>query len=143
MGFRLIGNHAQLDKWINQLSNASSAVMRKISAAMAEESITLVAQGFRKKQDPNGGAWAPRKSGGGGRALLVDTGALRNSFHTKGVSSKGFTVASGVAYSEFHQSGTSRMVARKMVPGANEIPARWAQAYDDVVEDILDEELGE
>jgi len=141
VGVTITGSDAQINRWINGL-NSTPGLMKQVSHSMAEETITLVSQGFRKQQDPYGGKWASRKSGGGG-AILVDTGALRNSFHVSGVGSSGFTVSSGVAYSEYHQSGTSRMVARRMVPDSGDIPGKWSKAYDEIVEDVLDDHLGE
>jgi len=116
--------------------------MREISAALAEESITLVSEGFRGQKDPYGGRWKGRKSGGGS-ALLVQTGALRSSFHTSSVSASGFTISSGVAYSVFHQSGTKSMPARMMLPKENDVPGPWEQAFDEVAEEVLEDHFGE
>lgn len=140
MGITFTGSHAQLDAWIAKL-RASDGVMQDISASLAEESITLVSEGFRAEKDPYGSSWAARKSNGG-RALLVATGSLRGSFHSSGVSSSGFTISSGVAYSEYHQGGTRRMPARMMVPRPNDLPREWEQAYDDVALDVIEERLG-
>jgi len=139
MGIRIIGSDAQLNRWISGLNRVRDA-LPQIARSLAEESITLVSKGFRQKQDPYGGKWAPRKSGGG-RALLVRTGAMRNSFHVAGAGAGGFTIASGAAYADFHQHGTSRMPARRMVPNPNDIPARWERAYDDLAEEILGSHL--
>lgn len=140
------GNHAQLDKWISQLKGVDGA-LSDLSAALAEEAISQVALGFRRQGDPYGKGWAPKKRGGG-RILHGPTGALRNSFHKVDSSASGFTIASGVNYSRFHQDGTKtkqnkiKMVARMMLPRDNDIPGKWEKAFDEVAEEILDEHLG-
>lgn len=140
MGIRLVGSHRTLEGWIRKLQTAMKT-MPEISDSLAEESITLVSDGFRKGVDPYGGKWAARKSGGSG-ALLVDTGALRSSYHQTAGGAGGFTISSGVAYSDYHQDGTSRMSARRMVPG-DDVPSRWRESYDEVVEEALDQALKE
>lgn len=135
--FRTPGN-AELDEIVRRYGNPQP-ILADISRNLAEESINLVREGFAEQADPSGAGWAARKSGGGS-AILVRTGAMRNSWHVTASSSRGFRIASGVGYSSFHQDGTSRMPSRKMVPDGD-IPAKWLSRFNSVAREILDEHL--
>lgn len=76
--------------------------------------------GFAKESDPDGAPWAPlkpstlrqKRSG----AILRETSALAGSIALQSVSSSNVRVgSSGVAYGIYHQTGTSKMVARKFI----------------------------
>ena len=95
-----------------------SAPMRKAGSYMERETKL----NFAKQSDPDGAPWAPlaastlrRKKSG---AILRETGALAGSI-TMTASSNQATVAVGTNYAIYHQSGTSKMPARKMI-GINE-----------------------
>lgn len=113
-----------------------------IARNVAEEAINLVREGFAGQQDPYGSAWAPRKSGGGS-AILVRTGSMRNSWNITELGPGGFTMAAGVDYAGYHQSGTRKMVARKMVPNEGDLPGNWEARFDDVTQEILDAHFGQ
>lgn len=119
--------------------SSPNTILREIAQNLAEESINLVREGFDGASDPYGGGWAATRRGN--KPLHGPTGALRTSYSIRSAGSRGFVIGSGVGYANYHQRGTSRMVARKMVPD-DDIPGAWRAAYDDVAEDILEDHLG-
>ncbi|NBC17447.1 MAG: hypothetical protein GVY18_09070 [Bacteroidetes bacterium] len=119
------------------------AVLRTISANLAEEAINLTREGFEREADPYGKTWAPRKTAdNAGSNLLVRTGAMRNSWHVGSVQPMRFTIVSGVEYADYHQNGTRVMPSRMMVPHESDVPPRWKDAFDEVVVEIFERELG-
>jgi hypothetical protein len=136
MGLRITGQFDKLAAFGRKLSSAPR-LLGTLSRNLAEESITLAAEGYRAAQDPYGAAWPPRKSRGGGRALLVRTGALRNSASVAAANKRFFIVAYTMAYAQFHQRGTRRMARRSVLPRGGRIPGSWAAAYSDVFEELM------
>lgn len=113
---------------------AGPGAVRDLASVLAEEARELADEGFAGSHDPAGTPWAPLKVRAG--QPLRDTGRLQRSF-TKSVSSGGFTIRYSAAYGGYHQSGTSRMVARPMLPG-DSMPARWATSFHEAAEEYLD-----
>lgn len=136
MGLRITGQFGKLNAFANKLAGAPRLLL-DISRNLAEESLTLAAEGYRAARDPYGAAWAPRKRGGGGRALLVRTGAMRNSASVVAATKRYFTIAYTMAYARFHQNGTRRMPRRSVLPRGSRLPGSWADAYAAVVEEIM------
>ena len=98
-------------------------------ANVAEEVIELVREGFERESDPYGAKWASLKTRSG--RILQDTGGLRSSFHRNQLSATQDTVGAGKDYARYHQSGTSRMPARKMVPDGD-IPGEWRSRINEI-----------
>jgi phage gpG-like protein len=95
------------------------------SADLATEAARLADESYGRRQDPHGGAWAPRK-GGGGHPLLEKSGRLRGSL--RGVAlARGFRLTFGAAYGVYHQNGTSRMSRRAILPYRG-LPGAWRSA---------------
>lgn len=114
---------AALDELIRKLRRASTpAGLRSVMAAVAEEGIELVREGFDKERDPYGAKWKPLKRRSG--RILQDTGRLKASWHRRSVTAQRAVIGSAVGYARFHQSGTDRMPARRMVP-SGKLPASW------------------
>lgn len=128
-----------LDKLASNLAKID-AILDEVSTNLAEEAINLTREGWDRQSDPYGSAWAPKKHPDGA-AILVRTGALRNSWHVEKANRRGFTVASGQNYAKFHQDGTSRMQPRMMVPRKGDIPGRWQKSFEEVTADILESML--
>jgi phage gpG-like protein len=114
---------------------ASGRTLTIISQNLAEEAIDLVKQGFAAEKDPFGNPWAPLKSRQG--KILQDTARLKNSFTRGAANAAGFRFGSNVAYGTFHQTGTSRMPKRAMVPDGSDLPDAWTNAFQETVEEIL------
>lgn len=102
------------------------AVLDRAKKLAAAAVLTEVKLGFRDSRDPYGSAWAPLK-GRSGKPLL-DTGALRNSFHSE-PTDRGFSIGSSVHYATYHQTGTIRMPARQMLP-VNALAPGWSRAIE-------------
>lgn len=102
---------------------------RALMSNVAEEVIELVREGFERESDPYGAKWAGLKSRSG--RILQDTGGLRSSFHRKALSETSTTVGAGKSYARYHQDGTKRMPARKMVPDGD-IPGEWRSRINEI-----------
>jgi phage gpG-like protein len=101
-------------------AEVQDAIANKVATAAHEECL----RGFIEQRDPYGVAWAPRK-GRGNWNLLDKTGKGLNSL-TADVS-RGSARLKIVGYFRFHQSGTSRMVARKIFPDEARGLGTWAE----------------
>lgn len=112
-----------------RFASGIAGVKRTILANVGEEVIHLIRDGFERESDPYGSKWAALKHRSG--RILQDTGALRNSFHRKQLSSSQVTVGPAVPYARFHQSGTRYMPARKMVPDDG-LPTSWSERINAV-----------
>lgn len=105
-GVSIKGDSARLNGLIATLKDfAGSGPLSTLSKELAEESLYLIRQGFRKEQDPYGNDWAPLKHRKG--RILRDTGRLANSFGRVRANRNGFVVGSNVDYSSVHQGGAS------------------------------------
>ena len=138
MSITLTGDFRALARFANSLENADR-VMPKISATVAEEMRNMTLTSFASNAGPNDVMWQGRKSGGGSK-LLVKTGAMRGSLKASN-SRTTATIAYGTGYAQFHNTGTSRMVQRLLVPKGT-IPPKWIAAFNTVVADALEEILG-
>lgn len=99
---------------------------------------------FETETDPWGRPWAPLASSTvkrrrlGSRRILQDTGNLRRSYtwrvgrHQVAVGTFGRVNGKPPGYARYHQTGTSRMPARKMLP---EKP--WPKTYTEAVETVI------
>lgn len=135
----LTGDFAKLEQLKRKVAALKSKqLQRTIVANLAQEALNLIAEGFAQERDPYRVPWAPKQRPDG-RAILVRHGRLRRSFTRKQTGSTGFRIGSAVGYAGYHQSGTSRMVARRMVPVAGKLPPEWAKAFREVITEILDD----
>jgi phage virion morphogenesis protein len=110
-----------------------------VAANVGEELIELVKEGFDRQSDPSGRAWARLKVRRG--RILQDTGRLKGGWHRTATTAASVSVGPSVKYATYHQTGTRRMVARKMVPDG-ELPRRWSVRVDRVVKEVLSEAFG-
>jgi len=131
---RIRGNASKKLRELRSKLSETRPLLQSISKNLAEETLELVRQGFENEADPYGGAWEPLKSREG--AILQDTGRLRNSWHTVTTSDRGFVVGPAVDYAVFHQTGTSRMPARPMVPDDG-LPDEWKRRFSEITNQIL------
>jgi phage gpG-like protein len=128
------GGFDSLKRWQRRLESAPK-VLEVVAKNMAEEAMSLVGQGFQDEEDPYGKAWDALKRRKG--RILQDTGRLRSSWHVKRIDTTGFTIAAGVKYARFHQDGTRRMLARRMVPDAGNLPAKWRAQMTEAASEAL------
>jgi phage gpG-like protein len=165
VSFKITGDFAKLRQWERQFDQPDK-LMSQVSRNMAEEAITLIADGFRTESDPYGSKWPARVGPDEGRALLVKSGDLKGSWHIARVAADAFTVASGVFYAIVHQEGRtivpraakwlryrmgkqwvrskrSVIPARPMIPEVSRgLPAKWEQAFIETADLVLSEAFG-
>jgi len=124
-----------LEPLIRKLTEVGDGrILTLIRQNLAEEAVDLVKQGFERESEPFGAPWAPLKRRTG--KILQDTGRLKNSF-TPRATADGFRIVTNVAYAQYHQRGTRRMVARPLVPTGTHLPDAWLVAFHRVVDEIL------
>lgn len=120
---------------------ASPEVLKRIGTHVAEELLGLVQDGFRKETNPYGQRWAKKKRDDGRSILVGKTARLRRGWHTESVTRGTITIAPSVNYADFHQTGTSRMVDRKMVPD-DRMPDAWNRMIEEAAGEILKDHFG-
>lgn len=101
----------------------SSRKVADIRRDIASELVVIIDEQFRTSSDPWGGKWAPKKRDNG-KPTLISTSNMRRGFFVSVVGPK-IKIVNSAAYSGYHQSGTSKMVARKMVPDTGAMPRKW------------------
>lgn len=125
----LTGDFQKLERWARDIGNLASPKLRfQVADDMADATLGLVAQEFAQERDPYGKPWARKKVPDGRMILRGKTGRLIR-FRKGSVTQHGFRVDAGAPYYSFHQSGTSRMKARRMTPTNNRLPPFWASEY--------------
>jgi phage gpG-like protein len=97
-------------------------VARRITSAVDRE--------FTLGVDARGKRWSPLKRTGR-PAHLTETGALRASVKAEPRSGSVVEVTLEDAKASFHQHGTSRMVARPILPAVAPLPDDWRDAVAD------------
>jgi hypothetical protein len=113
--------------------------VQKDAAEIAQRGITaLIDDQFDAKRDPYGAAWKPPKDGG---ETMQKTGRLRRGFTVavRPGSGQGLAleISNREAYSKWLQSGTAKMDARKLVPGAT-LPPAWQAVLRDAYRSALE-----
>lgn len=81
--------------------------------------------GFEREEDPMGNGWAP-PARDYGHPLMRDTRRLQEGAEVT-ATNDGVRIVVDVPYAEYHQDGTDRMPARKIVP-EGVLSAEWADA---------------
>jgi phage gpG-like protein len=118
-----------------------AVLMRRITKSVAEELLGLVQDGFRSETDPAGRRWERKKRPDGRQVLVGKTARLRRGWHVEKMGRTSVTIAPAVDYADFHQQGTKRMVARKMVP-EGVLPRAWGDRINESVQEILRQTFG-
>lgn len=115
---------------VSSLATAAK-VPRDAKAQLATVALARVRAGFDDSAAPDGSAWAALRWRRG--RPLVLTGKLSKSFR-KRVFAGGFAIESSVPYAGFHQGGTRRMTARRMLPREGTIPEPWRAAFERILD---------
>lgn len=133
------GDLKRVLKTINTIAKPGSGALRAAKAAALEEVESLTDLGFVGGKDPHGAPWLrlknpSKKRGGESSVPLSDTGQLRASFHgTWG--NRRLIFSSDKTYASPHQTGTSRIPRRQMLPDGDE----WTQ---DITEAVVQAVVG-
>jgi phage gpG-like protein len=93
----------------------------------------LITEEFNRGEDPYGNAWAPLKPATLARGRrpppLTDTRRLRRGIRVFPMAKAGIQITVDAPYAGFHQSGTSRMGARPILPKRG-LPKKWRAAIE-------------
>jgi phage gpG-like protein len=111
--------------------------IRRAAATAIEAALTnLVDERFQDRAAPNGTPWAPRKPPTGSWPILEKTGRMRRSFKVVATAAQ-VKVLNDTEYLKFHQTGTSKMVARPVLP-TGDMPPEWDRRVDAAVSNAID-----
>lgn len=134
------GDFKKLEALEEKLDYAASDNARtELYHKVGEKALALVQDGFHKETDPYGSNWAAKKYQNG-RKILVDSGTLQSSFEMES-SPEGFTIRNDTPYAGYHQSGTDRMVARKMIPDEGSL-GDWEEPLREVMQEFFESNFG-
>jgi len=112
-----------LDAMIQAAEQVDSPVqIRREAEASVSMVESLYQLGFEREEAPDGSQWAEPKHDYG-HPLMRDRRELQNGAEVT-AESDGVRIAVDVSHARFHQEGTSKMEARKIVPGG-ELGERW------------------
>jgi len=125
MGFIVTVKDQNLKDLITKLEDLS---LSKVTADSASNIEYHIVQEFASAADPFGSPWE-------GGMHLIDTGSLVDSIQVTGTQ-EGFQVQLDDVYG-FHQSGTSKMPARPILPLDGEIPDSWDEELTNSLEKLV------
>jgi hypothetical protein len=136
--FKSTGAGVALDAKLKKLSRAGFTMAK---AAVASTLRDLIAEGFEKKVAHGGQAWKPRKDSLP-HPLLDKSGAMKRGFEidTFGprlVIKNEVESEQGRPYPLFHQTGTRKMPARKVIPDRS-LSTRWRSQVNKTVAKALE-----
>jgi hypothetical protein len=132
-----------LDELEDILSNPD-AILKAAAAAIGEECISLIKDGFRNERDPYGRKWAPKQRPDGRKVLSGKTSRLKTGWKPTTVNKREVRVSPSVSYAEPHQNpkrgpdGQLKRPQRMMVPDARRrIPQAWKRDIRDAATDAI------
>lgn len=129
---------AALERLIGSIEQIAESGVDDIKAKAEASVQSVVESQYEQGVNPDGETWAPLKSGGASH--LTKSRAMRTaSKAVRGV--KGITVTIPKP-GGFHQSGTGRMPARKLVPSGDSLPPAWDAAVADAARAVVIKPLG-
>lgn len=124
---------AELSSLIGRLEGLAAATTDIVSAKLEPALQQVLEREYDQGQSPDGETWAPKADGS--PSHLQKTGAMRSG--TKAVNG-----VSGVSVhipkpGNWHQSGTKRMPARKLVPETEPLPPEWQKALENAATEAV------
>jgi hypothetical protein len=133
----------KLTEWERLMKTAPKA-LAEMSQAMAEETVTLISDGFRSETDPYGDRWKPKQARDGRKTLSGKTSRLKR-WQVERANKGGFRVSPTVNYAAPHQSprprpewGGKALPRRMMIPSAERgLPRAWSRAYTEIGISVL------
>jgi phage gpG-like protein len=133
MGVTFQSSGLSLGRKLQRLSTEGKTIAR---AALASTIRDLILEGYIRETDPRGRKWAPRKDSLP-HPILDKTGAMKRGYE---IDMRGANIVvennvvsdRGRPYPLFHQTGTSKMVARKPLPDRSLSPY-WRSEFDKTV----------
>lgn len=132
-----IGALRGFEQSLRRLADVPAKVAEKGAEAIAEQ----IDQQFASGTDAYGNAWAPHAPATvarwGEHPILELTGALRGEVDVHPLPGTGIAIELGELAS-LHQSGTSRMPARPILPSGT-FPAAWREALEQAAAESFEE----
>ena len=127
----------RLEAFAAALSGLAADAPRLLGEAVAEGGEAAITAEFAKEADPAGNPWAKRKPPTGSWPILRKTGRMYGSATARPLPSAAeFTVDTPA---EFHRHGTSRMVARPVLPQF--MTDLWREAIAEAVRERIADRL--
>jgi len=127
---------AGLSAFIQKLERLAAADVKAQVLSRARDVVhDECVRGFVEQRDPYGVSWAPRKDKGGAWPILRKTGAGLDSLTARVAGDRVIMRIRG--YFQFHQSGTSRMVARMVFPDPARGLGTWSGPVNDAARDAV------
>lgn len=128
---------AQLSRLIANLESIGDDGVAQVSDALEPAVQAVLESEYTEGKGPNGESWAVKADGT--PSHLQKSGAMRSG-------SKAIRGVSGVSVripkpGGFHQSGTKRMSARKLVPDGEPLTGDWAKAAETAAHGVIVEKL--
>ena len=111
-----------IDKLLS-ISSGSASSLYEMLGSKAEQ---LVLSGFAEEISPYGKPWAPRVFDDRPDPILVETRAMREGF-SYNATAKDVVLGTPAGYATYHQTGTDKMVDRKMLPDTGKPSKNWEQ----------------
>lgn len=134
-GFKFVQpRYGAVPRRLRELKRGDIRRAAAVGAVSALEN--LIDERFQDRAAPGGTPWAPRKPPTGTWPILEKTGRMRRSFKVMATSAQ-LKVLNSTEYLKFHQTGTSRMVARPVLPNG-ELPPDWERRIDAAMSDAID-----
>lgn len=133
----LTGDFSRLQEMRQRLGKmVNGGFAKQVATAFANQTQQNIIDGFNAKRDPYGKPWAPRRPlpdwvirafHPTNHPLLDKSGKMIDTAKSKAVGLK--IRVSMKPYAKFHQDGTVKMVARKLVPDGANLGPIWGAAY--------------
>lgn len=125
----LTGDFQKLSQWSKKFDAIAKPSTRfSIAGEMADAHLKAISRQFERERNPYGIRWRKKQKPDGRKTLQGPTGRLRR-FHKITVNQYGYRVGTDAPYLKYHQKGTSRMPARKVIPDENRIPGELAREF--------------
>jgi phage gpG-like protein len=125
----LTGDFQKLSQWSKKFAEIGKPSTRfGIAGEMADAHLKAISRQFERERNPYGIRWRKKQKADGRKTLHGPTGKLRR-FRKITVNQYGYRVGSDAPYLKYHQSGTSRMVARKVIPDEQRIPVELSREF--------------
>lgn len=128
-------------KWMGDLERVLGrldALPRKVAEKAAPAITKSLQQEFARGTDPYGRKW--RKLATGKPSHLTESGRLRRGTRAAPLPGRraGVRILLGAKYAVFHQTGTRKMPARRILPQRG-MPAEWSAAINRAMRDAVRE----
>ncbi len=112
-------------------------VPSRISRTVSDRINDLITEQFSQGKDPYEKPWKPLKATtirrkGGDNRILLDSNLMSEETVARPMAGSGVRIST-TSYAGFHQVGTSRMVAREVLPDRSDLPLKWQKAIETAV----------